>query len=302
VFVDPDADVLITTNTNAGTTLKQVAFDKSVQRHLGNTLYKDRLSRFRAETGRPADDLSFSERDLVQHFKGQSREMKRYIIDGVRDGVTTAPDNKLRDYIDYGGRGKERPLSYSSVEKSFYSFFIYQEVLQLPLSHGLESGTNPRELETHQIIRLMNTIAEEVYIGKFDVEIGTDKIESQLKDGADFPFKHVTAFRMSKEEIIYNWLRYVHQIAKLYFINSGIPIQEEKLFQYQFPEQLWENIRRFLINFSALPLWSNRELSETVFGGKQNASFWQTIFESGRSPQGVQVLAHPINLVDLITP
>lgn len=31
VFVDPDPDLLLTTNTNAGTTLRQVAFDKSVQ-------------------------------------------------------------------------------------------------------------------------------------------------------------------------------------------------------------------------------------------------------------------------------
>lgn len=46
-FVDADADVLITTNFNAGTTLKQVAFDKSVQRHLGSTLYQDKLQRYR---------------------------------------------------------------------------------------------------------------------------------------------------------------------------------------------------------------------------------------------------------------
>jgi hypothetical protein len=32
VFIDPDPDTLITTNTNAGTTLRQVAFDKSIQR------------------------------------------------------------------------------------------------------------------------------------------------------------------------------------------------------------------------------------------------------------------------------
>jgi hypothetical protein len=50
VFIDPDPDTLITTNTNAGTTLKQVAFDKSVQRHLGSTLYQDRIERFRQET------------------------------------------------------------------------------------------------------------------------------------------------------------------------------------------------------------------------------------------------------------
>lgn len=228
VFIDPDPDTLITTNTNAGTTLKQVAFDKSVQRHLGSTLYQDRIDRFRQETGRKEDDLRFTERDLVNYFKGQSREMKRYILDAVRDGVTSSPDNKLRDFIDYGGRGKERPLSYSSIDKTFYSFFIFQEVLDTPLDYGMENGDNPRELETSQLIRLMNVIAEEIYIGKFDSDIGTDKIENRLQKGDTFPLVHLCAFRMSKEEVIYNWLRYVQQIAKFYFINSGKPIQEEK--------------------------------------------------------------------------
>lgn len=300
VFVDPEPDTLITTNTNAGTTLKQVAFDKSVQRHLGSTLYQDRIERYQKETGRKEDDLSFSERDLVAYFRGQSREVKRYILDAVRDGVTSSPDNKLRDFIDYGGRGKERPLSYSSIDKTFYSFFVFQEVLESPLAFGQENGENPRELETRQLIELMNLIAEEIYIGKFDSDIGTDKIESRLQKGDEFPLDHLRAFRMSKEEVMYNWLRYIQQVAKFYFINSGKPIQEEKLFQYPFPEQLWMNIRNFVRNLASLPLWVNKDLSATVFGGKQNNSFWQTVFETGKSPHGVQVMPQGINLIDMI--
>ncbi len=75
------------------------------------------------ETGRAEDDLRFSERDLVNHFKGQSREIKRFILDALRSGVTSDPDNKLMDFIDLGGRGKERPLSYSTIEKTFYPAF-----------------------------------------------------------------------------------------------------------------------------------------------------------------------------------
>ena len=300
VFIDPDPDTLITTNTNAGTTLKQVAFDKSVQRHLGSTLYQDRIERFRKETGRGDEELGFSERDLVTYFRGQSREMKRYILDAVRDGVTSSPDNKLRDFIDYGGRGKERPLSYSSIDKTVYSFFIFQEVLDTPLDYGMDNGENPRELETSQLIKLMNVIAEEIYVGKFDSDIGTDKIESRLQKGEVFAHAHLCAFRMSKEEVIYNWLKYIEQIAKFYFINTGKPIQEDKLFQYQFPDQLWENIRRFVRNLAALPLWVNKDLSETVFGGKANNSFWQTVFETGKSPQGVRVMPQGINLVEMI--
>ncbi len=138
VFINPDIDLLLTTNTNAGTTLRQIAFDKSVQRHLGSALYIDRVERYQKEHNRPPDFFAFSERDLVKHFKGESHEMKRYILDAIRDSITHHPDNRLRDFIDFGGRGKEKPLSYSTIEKTFYSLFIYQDLLDTPLDYGLE--------------------------------------------------------------------------------------------------------------------------------------------------------------------
>jgi hypothetical protein len=300
VFINPDVDTLLTTNTNAGTTLRQVAFDKSVQRHLGNALYIDRVERYKKDLNLPEDDFSFSERDLVKYFKGESREMKRYILDAVRDGITHNRDNKLRDYMDFGGRGKERPLSYSTIEKTFYSFFIYGDVLDTPLSYQIESGDNPRELEKEQILGLMNIIAEEIFVGKFDSDIGTYRIENRLQGGEALPLAHVRAFRMSKEEILWNWLKYVSQIIRNYFIMQGAPIQEEKLFQYRFPDPLWERIRTFIRNFRDLPLWVNKELSATAFGGKQNYEFWQTVFERSKTPQGQQVLAEPINLMQMI--
>ncbi len=83
-----------------------MAFDKSVQRYLGGSLYQDCIRRFLEETGRAADDLSFSERDLTNHFDGQSRMIKRYTLDGVRLGVISDSSNELREYIAFGGRGK----------------------------------------------------------------------------------------------------------------------------------------------------------------------------------------------------
>ena len=300
VFIDPDPDTLITTNTNAGTTLKQVAFDKSVQRHLGSSLYQDRIQRFLKETGRAEDDLSFSERDLVNHFKGQSREIKRYILDAVRNGVTTDHNNKLRDYIDFGGRGKESPLSYSTIEKTFYSFFIYQEVLETPINYRAEENENPRIVERDQILRLMNLIAEVIYVDKFDPDVGTDKIESKLQKGETIKLDHLRAFRMSKEEIVYNWLQLVGQVARTYFITLGKPDPMDRLFQVTFPEQVWVNIHKFLENLMVMPLWVNIDLSDTVFGGKQNNGFWKTVFETGRTPQGMMVLTQPLNLIEMI--
>ena len=173
IFVNPDLDLLLTTNTNAGTILRQVAFDKSVQRHLGSALYIDRVERYQKDHNLEPDVFSFSERDLVKHFKGESREMKRYILDAVRDSITHHPDNRLKDFIDFGGRAKEKPLSYSTIDKTFYSFFIFQDLLDTPLDYGIEEGNNPRELEKEQILELMNIIADEIYVGKFDPDIGT---------------------------------------------------------------------------------------------------------------------------------
>jgi len=300
IFVNPDVDILLTTNTNAGTTLRQVAFDKSVQRHLGSALYVERVERYKKELKLTEDDFSFSERDLVKFFRGESREMKRYILDAVRDSISHNLDNKLKDYIDFGGRGKERPLSYSSVEKTFHSFFIFQDVLDTPISYKLETGENPRYLEKEQILKLMNIIAEEIYIGKYDTDIGTNRIENRLQEGEALPLEHIRAFRMSREELLWNWLKYVSQIIRNYFIMQGTPIEESKLFQYKFPDPLWERIRTFVRNFSNLPLWSNTALSSTVFGGKQNYDYWQHVFEKGKTAQGQQVLAEPINLMKMI--
>ena len=300
IFVDPNLDVLLTTNTNAGTSLRQVAFDKSVQRHLGSALYIDKVERYQKERGLSSDDYNFSERNLVNYYRGEFREMKRYILDSIRDGITHHSENKLKEFIDFGGRGKEKPLSYSTVEKTFYSFFIYRDVLDTPVNYRLEEGENLREIEKEQILSLMNIIAEELFIGKFDPDIGTYRVENKIQKGKDIPEKHLIAYRMSKEEILYNWLRYIGQVIKNYFIMQGKPIDESKLFQYRFPEPLWDRIRIFTMNLGRLPLWVNRELSSTVFGGKQNYEYWQTIFETGKTPQGFQVLAKPLDLMEMI--
>lgn len=300
VFVDPDPDLLLTTNTNAGSSLRQVAFDKSVQRRLGRSLFTDRLERYRTEQGLADDDESMSERDLVNHFKGESREVKRYAIDAVRAAITHHPDNKLAAYIEFGGKSTEKPLSYSTIEKTFLSFFIYPDLLDTSLDYRAEEGLNPRNLEVDQVVRLMNLVTETILEGQFDMQLGTARLENKVQKGELIPEGHLRAFRMCKEEVMHAWLRLVRQIIQARFTMDGLPFDENRPFQYCFPQELWERLNAYLLNLRALPLWVNRDLSATVFGGKQTGDFWRTIFETGKTPQGQQVLAAPLNLMDMI--
>jgi hypothetical protein len=187
VFLNPNLDILLTTNIIPGTTLRQVAFDMSVQRHLGNALFGERVERYRKDRGLDAEDESFSEKDMVNHFKGEWREMRRYVLDALRDGITHNLDDKLKDYINFGWKAKVRPFSYSTIEKTLCSFFIYPDVLDTPLNYRIEEGRNPRELEKEQILHLMNLIAEKLYVGHFDPSIGTSRIENRLQKGEDIP-------------------------------------------------------------------------------------------------------------------
>ena len=300
VFIDPDTDVLLTANTNAGTTLRQVAFDKSVQRSLGSSILSHRIDRYRKERNLAEDDESFSERDLVNHFKGEAREMRRYVLDRVRDGITTHPDNKLRDYIALGGRGTERPLSYSTIEKTFFQFFISREALITPFNYRFQEGTNPRQLEIEQIVRLMSIIADKIYIGQFDPVRGTRRIESDVQKGKDVAEPHLRACRLSKEEIVHNWVRLVRQIITQYFIMTGEPTDETSLFQSAMPDACWRNIENFIDSLKRLPLWVNPDLSISAFGAKRTNEYWHSIFKLGSTPDDVTIMHEGLDLLEMI--
>ena len=89
-----------------------------------------------------------SEKDLVTFFKGESREIKRYALDAVRAAITHHPDKELTSYVEFGGKSTEKPLSYSTIEKTFLSFFIYPDLLDTPLNYKAEDGLNPRQLRS----------------------------------------------------------------------------------------------------------------------------------------------------------
>lgn len=300
LFLNPDINILLEANTNAGTLLRQVEFDKATQRFLGSQIFWEKVDEYRKATKRSDDDLNFSEKDLMNFFKGEHREIRKYIIDDVRVGVIHHPQNRLKTYIEFSGRGKDKPLSYSTIEKTFFSSFIHKEPLLSPMNFRLEVGENPRELGKSQLVELMNILADEIYENNYDFDAGTDKIEEKIRKGEIINDGHLRAIRMSKEEVVYNWVRYIHNLIKRYYLMSGKVIEDDELFEQKFPPELWDLIRKLIRNLAALPLWINHSLSTTVFGGKQSNDFWKHIFDTGKTQSGQLVLAKPLNLDDLL--
>lgn len=305
IFLDPNIDRLTETNTNAGSILSQIAFDKSVMRQLNNTLYYERIKKYQQDHSLKEDDFNFSEQKLVEYFKGDNANIKKYIIDSIKHSITEAKDNKLKDYIDRDGKAKELPISYSAFDKSFLTIFIdSKQLLSTSINFKSDEGLNPRELEISQAIKLLNILADEIYINNFQPEIGVTRIESKIVEGKDLDISdnHLISYRMSKEEILVNWLSYISDVIENYFSNMGKKFNKSSLLQQKFDDQLWTNISNFIKNLRALPLWKDKGMAGTIFAGKKNYDFWKQIFENGRTTDNVLVLSRPINYVEMIKP
>ena len=80
----------------------------------------------------------------------------------------------------------------------------------------------------------------------------------------------------------------------------GTMYDEENLFQQRFDDQLWTNLTVFMQNMRDLPIWKDRSMAATIFGGKQNYDFWKKIFADGETPDGTKVMAKGINYVEMI--
>ena len=308
VFINPDTKKLIDTNLHAGTTLKQVAFDKSVISGLGSLIYKQHITQYQEIKHLDADDFNFSEVDMLNVFSAEKNQLKKYIIDDIKEFVNSNSENKLMDFVEMGGRSSEKPLSYSTLDKTLYTQFINKVPLSKPLGYKKEDGKNPRDLEKNQLIKLMNILAEKLLLdGKFDRNIGTakieDKIRKSLEDGTPLTISwdHIRACRMLEEVCFKNWLKFIDAIIKNYFINTLGREPKENFFQEDLPDQLWNNIENYIENLANLPLWKNAEFTKTVFGtGKPTDDFWNTIFTTGETIQGIKVLNEPINIIKMI--
>ena len=157
-------------------------------------------------------------------------------------------------------------------------------------------------MEINQLIKLLNIIADQIYIGKFIPDIGVNRIEQRIIDKEDTEIKdeHLIAYRISKEEIIYNWLLYLENVVENYFSNMGKKFEKNRIFQTVFDEQLWKNIENFIKNLIKLPLWKDRTMASTIFSGKNNYDYWDKIFKNGKTPDGANVLIKPLNFIEMI--
>jgi len=147
---------------------------------------------------------------------------------------------------------------------------------------------------------LMCLFADVFFIGHWDPEMGGRRVESRLEGGETIPEGHLRAWRIAREEVLSNVMRWTRLVIANYYAYTGKVIHEDRQLHTRLPDELWDRLRNFLESLSRLPCWIDRNLSTSVFGPKQNLDYWEKVFQTGKAPSGIQILAAPLDLNEMI--
>jgi hypothetical protein len=140
------------------------------------------------------------------------------------------------------------------------------------------------------------------FVGHWDPEKGGRRLESQVQSGEKIPDGHLRAWRIVREEVLANVTRWIRLVIANYNAYTGKVIHEDRQLHIRLPDELWDRLRNFMESLSRLPCWIDRNLSSTVFGPKQNLDYWEKVFQTGKAPSGIQILASPLDLNEMIRP
>ena len=99
-----------------------------------------------------------------------------------------------------------------------------------------------------------------------------------------------------------NVMRWIRLVMANYNAYTGRVVREARLLHVALPDELWARLKNFLLSLSKLPCWIDKSLGTTVFGPKQNADYWEKVFETGKAPSEIQTLAALLDLQEMIVP
>ena len=216
--------------------------------------------------------------------------MERYIVDAQRDAVMHASANKLLEFVEWAGKGADRPALLQrrrAVVLPRSSSTRRRSIA--PSIRSSSKARTPRQLEREQLVRIMSLFAEIFFIGKWDPETKGRKLENRIQSGDPIQEAHLRAWRVAREEILANVLRWLRLVIEHYFAFTAQMYDKDRLLHRRLPDPLWDHMRNFLSSLAGLPCWFDRNLSTTVFGQKQNLDFWEKVFTTGKTPTGIRV-------------
>ena len=160
----------------------------------------------------PAIQLNVNATRMSQAFAGSSYIQQ--MVPGEVNELVQRYRGSVAPPVDLALRERFTP----NLEQSWFGALM--EIINNVTIHHPQN-----RLKAH--VQFCGHAAEEIFEGQYDFDLITDKVEEKIWKGENMPDGHLRATRISREEVVYGWLRYVHNLIKRYYLawppesNSG---------------------------------------------------------------------------------
>jgi hypothetical protein len=267
IFLKYDKERLKTVNFRAHTELVQMEFFRSITAEVGSGLFADK---FKEYLNKHSSEI-VSERKFFESIEShkEREELRKNFLLWLEynilhpEKIHLGKENKMTKFIEAEKtRERQKPISYDSFKKTFIKFFVYKDFAEEPIA-STEYSNYLRFIERDNLVKLMNIIAEEVLVGKFEEKIGAHKLEERIRKGVKVPDEHIKAYRIFRPKVFEVWCEILSEAIKAFLklrgrLSEGYA-KEGKILWCKITDEDWEQIKKMVNRIIDHKLWETKE-------------------------------------------
>jgi hypothetical protein len=310
VFINPDKDHLKEVNRRAHKELRQIEFFRSVLDTLGQDTFSVEFKKYleNPET-KPKSEKGFIDWIEAEKRHDMEKNLGHYLKARIRD--FKEPENKFFRFVEMEkARSRTLPISYDSVEKTIFRWFIDATPCEVDVYECENQGKPyPRDIEARNVVKLMNLLAEKTLENKFDKNIGAHKIEERIRKGENISDEHLRAFRLYRPAAFIVWCELLKEsIATYLALNRKITndMKEEKrrgkgtrIFWAELDDADWDAIGKMIDKMISHKIWIDRGETISNAFGQTRPEFFKRFLERGEI-DGKKLIDQPIDVKFLL--
>ncbi len=259
-YIEPDVIWLMRTNLVAHDKLKQLRFYSSILADKMAQLYGVNWQRY-VETATNKSEKGFC--TFIKYAEDKPDEKPEKQIEAfLMTSILDDRDNLFSQFIAPANKtGKQYAISWDSMKKYYFRFFLTKPPLQVEI----DSKDDYRNQEIRNNIRLMNILAAEILINKWNPGAGNEnhkKAERVFRPGS------VMAWFPMLRDVIYN---------KIDLVN---PEESKQIFFRNIPEEKWALIGKFVKRMFSHSIWLEKDANIDVALGNKQLDYTKKLFDS----------------------
>lgn len=268
IYIEPDKHKLMRTNLIAHDKLKQLRFYSSILAEKMGQLYGVNWQRY-IETPSPRSERGFC--NFIKYIENKSDEKAEKQIEAfLMISILKDDNNEFSKFVAPENKtGKQYAISWDSMKKYYFRFFLAKPPLQVEI----DSKDDFRNHEIKNNIRLLNILANEILIDKWNPSEANElhkKAERIFRPGA------IMVWFPMLRDVIYNKL------------DIYTPEQANYLLFRNISDEKWTVLEKYINRMFSHKIWMERDTNiDVVLGNKKMKPTKDLFIQKGFTTQWI---------------